>query len=106
VEIQAEAREPAERSSRSRSLKLTNNIVTMRRVEVLKKDNMEEEVLFPEVEEEEEPEEAWLNAIPVEKKDINLGNVPTEREKEAEKHTLLKHRNMWKQKQQKEEETS
>jgi hypothetical protein len=30
----------------------------MRRVEVLKKDNMEEEVLFPEVEEEEEPEEA------------------------------------------------
>jgi hypothetical protein len=38
-------------------MKLTNNIVTMRKVEVLKKDNMEEESLFPEVEEEEEPEE-------------------------------------------------
>jgi hypothetical protein len=37
-------------------MKLTNNIVTMRKVEVLKKDNMEEEFLFPE--EEEEPEEA------------------------------------------------
>ena len=57
-EIQAEARELAERSSRSRSLKLRNNIVTMRRVEVLNKDNMEEEVLFLEVEEEEEPNEA------------------------------------------------
>jgi hypothetical protein len=39
-------------------MKLTNNIVTMRRVEVLKKDNMEEDALFPEEEEEEEPEEA------------------------------------------------
>jgi hypothetical protein len=46
-EIQAEAGEPTERISRSQSLKLTNNIVTMRRVEVLKKDNMEEEVFFP-----------------------------------------------------------
>jgi hypothetical protein len=44
----------------------------MRRVEVLRKDNMEEGILFPEVEEEEEPEEAYLNAIPVEKKNINL----------------------------------
>jgi hypothetical protein len=31
-------------------MKLTNNIVTMRRVEVLKKNNMEEEVIFPEEE--------------------------------------------------------
>ena len=77
----------------------------MRRVEFLKKDNMEEEVLFPEEEQEEEPEEAWLNVIPMEKKDINIGKVPIEREK-VEKHTLLKRRNMWKQKQQKEEETS
>jgi hypothetical protein len=46
AEIQAEAREPTERSSRSRSLKLKNNIITMRRVEVLKKDNMEEDVFF------------------------------------------------------------
>jgi hypothetical protein len=41
----------------------------------------------------------------VEKKDTNLGNVLTEKEK-VEKHTLPKHRSMWKQKQQKEEETS
>ena len=58
AKIQAKARELAERSSRSQSLNFKNNIVTMRRVEVLKKDNMEGEVLFPEVEEEEEPEEA------------------------------------------------
>jgi hypothetical protein len=58
VETQAEAKEPPEKSSGSRSLKMTNNIVTMRRVEAPKKDNMAEEVLFPEVEEEEEPEEA------------------------------------------------
>jgi hypothetical protein len=67
---------------------------------------MEEEALFLEEEEEEEPEEAWLNVIPVEKKDTNLGNVLTEKEEESEKHTLLKHRSMWKQKQQKEEGTS
>jgi hypothetical protein len=42
----------------------------------------------------------------VEKKDTNLGNVPREKEEEEEKHTLLKHRSMWKQKQQKEERTS
>jgi hypothetical protein len=36
-------------------MKLTNNIVTMRKVEVLRKENMVEEVCFPE--EEEEPEE-------------------------------------------------
>jgi hypothetical protein len=47
-EIQAEVREPTERSSRSRSMKLKNNIVTMRKVEFLKKDNMVEEVFFPE----------------------------------------------------------
>jgi hypothetical protein len=39
-------------------LKLTNNIVSRRRVEVLKKDGMEEEIIFPEKEEEEDPEEA------------------------------------------------
>jgi hypothetical protein len=36
---------------------MTSNIVTMRRVEVLKKDNMAEETLFPREEEEEEPKE-------------------------------------------------
>jgi hypothetical protein len=106
VEIQVEARELVERSSRSPSLKLTNNIANMRKVEVLKKDSMEEEVNFLEVEVEEDPEEAWLNAIPMEKKDINIGNVPTEKEKKAENHTLSKHINMWKKKKQKEEETS
>jgi hypothetical protein len=33
-------------------MKLENNIVTQRKVEVLRKDNMEEEVIFPEDEEE------------------------------------------------------
>ena len=42
----------------SRILKMTNNIVTMRRVEVPNKDSMVGEVIFPEEEEEEEPEEA------------------------------------------------
>jgi hypothetical protein len=39
-------------------MKLTNNIVTMRKVEVIKKENMVEEVHFPEEEYEEELEEA------------------------------------------------
>jgi hypothetical protein len=39
-------------------MKLTNIIVTMRKVEVLKKDNMVEEVRFLEEEYAEEPEEA------------------------------------------------
>jgi hypothetical protein len=39
-------------------MKLTNNIVTMRKVEVLNKENMEEYTLFPKEEDEEEPEEA------------------------------------------------
>jgi hypothetical protein len=77
----------------------------MRRVEVLKKDSMEEKFIFLEVEEEEEPKEVWLNVIRMEKKDTNLGNFPTEREK-VEKHTLLKNINMWNKKQKKEEETS
>jgi hypothetical protein len=39
-------------------MKLKKNIVTMRKVEVLRKDKMEVEDIFPEEEEEEEPEEA------------------------------------------------
>jgi hypothetical protein len=70
-------------------------------VEVLKKDNMEEGVLFPE--DEEEPEEVKLDVIPAENQDTSLGNVPRERKKREAKHTLLKHRSMWKQK---EERTS
>jgi hypothetical protein len=86
---------------------MINNIVTMRRVEFLNKYNMEEDVPFPEVEEEEDAEEVWLNVIPVEKKDTNLGNVLTEKEKEkVDKHTLLKNRRMWKKKQLKEERAS
>jgi len=38
-------------------MKLANNIVTMIKVEFLKKDNMVEEAIFPEEEEEEELEE-------------------------------------------------
>jgi hypothetical protein len=41
----------------------------------------------------------------MERKGTNLGNVPLEKEK-AEKHTLPKQRSMWKQRPQKEEETS
>jgi hypothetical protein len=58
VETQAEAKEPPEKSYGSRILKMKKNIVTMRRVEAPRKDSMAEEVLFPEVEEEEEPKEA------------------------------------------------
>jgi hypothetical protein len=39
----------------------------------------------------------------VENKDINLGNVLTEKEKKVEKHTFSKHISMWKEKLQKEE---
>jgi hypothetical protein len=85
-------------------MKLVNNIVTLRKVEFLKKDNMEEEALFPE--EEEEPEEVKLDVMPVENQDTSLGNVLRGRKKEEEKHTLLKHRSMWKKKQQKKERTS
>jgi hypothetical protein len=65
-EIQVEVREPLERSFRIQSMKLTNNIVTMIKVEVLNKENMEEEALFLEKEEEEEPEEVKLDVIPME----------------------------------------
>jgi hypothetical protein len=54
-ETQAEVREPPEKSSIRRSMKMTNNIVNMRKVEVLNKGNTVEEDLFPEEEEEEEP---------------------------------------------------
>ena len=65
---------------------------------------MEEESLFPQ--EEEEPKEVKLDVIPMENQGTSLGNVPRERNKEEVKHTLLKHINMWKQKQKKEERTS
>ena len=57
-EIQEEVREPAKRSPRNQSMKLESSIITLRKVEVLKKDNMEEEPLLSEEEEEGEPEEA------------------------------------------------
>jgi hypothetical protein len=65
-------------------------------VEVLRKDNMEEEDFFPE--DEEELEEVKLNVIPLENQGTSLGNVSKERKKEEGKHTLLNHKNMWKQK--------
>jgi hypothetical protein len=55
---------PTERSSRSQSMKLANNIVAMKKVDVLRKKNMEEEAHF--LEDEEEPEEVKLDVIPVE----------------------------------------
>jgi hypothetical protein len=105
-EIQAEVRELIEIISRSRSMKLTNNIVTMRKVEFLKKDNMEEEAIFSEEEEEEAPEEVNLDVMPMENQSTSLGNVLRERKEEEVKYTSLKHIIMWKQKQQKEEITS
>jgi hypothetical protein len=54
-EIQAEVRELVEKRSRSQRMKMKNNIVTMRKVEVIEKENMEEESIFLEEEEEEEP---------------------------------------------------
>jgi hypothetical protein len=87
-------------------MKLKNNIVTMRKVEVIKKDSMVEEVHFPDEEDEEEQEEVYLDAIHVERKDTSLGNVPGERTEEELKHTLSKHRSMWKKKLHKEEGTS
>jgi hypothetical protein len=44
-------------------MKLANNIVTMKKVEVLRKENMEEEAHF--LEDEEELEEVKLDVIPV-----------------------------------------
>jgi hypothetical protein len=64
-EVQEEVREPTERSSRNQSMKLESNIFTLRKVEVLRKDNMEEEVIF--LEEEEEPEEVKLDVMPMER---------------------------------------
>jgi hypothetical protein len=46
-------------------MKLESNIVTLRKVKVLRKDNMEEEVIF--LEEEEEPEEVKLDVMPMER---------------------------------------
>jgi hypothetical protein len=45
-------------------MKLENNIVTLRKVEVLRKDNIEEEAIFPK--EEEELAEVRLDVIPME----------------------------------------
>jgi hypothetical protein len=81
-------------------MKMENNIVTHRKVEVLRKDNMEEESLF--IEDEEALEEVMLDLMPVENQGTSLGNVPREI-KEEERHTLLKHISMWKNKHQKEE---
>jgi hypothetical protein len=64
-EIQAEVRKPVERSLRNQRMKLENNIVNLRKVEVLRKDNMEEEDLF--LEEEEELEEVKLDVMSVER---------------------------------------
>jgi hypothetical protein len=46
-------------------MKLESSIVTLRKVEVIRKNNMEEESLF--LEEEEELEEVKLDVIPMER---------------------------------------
>jgi hypothetical protein len=76
-------------------MKLENNIVTLIKVEVLRKDNMEEEVIF--LEEEEEPEEVKLVVMHVERQGTCLGNARRIRKTlEDKKHTFLKYRSMWK----------
>ena len=54
-ENQAEVRETPEKSSIRRSMNMTNNIVNMKKVEVINKGKTVEEDLFPEEEEEEDP---------------------------------------------------
>jgi hypothetical protein len=86
-------------------MNMERNIVTLRKVEVLRKDNMEEDALF--LEEEEEAEEVKLNVMPMERKGTCLANAQRRIKKiEKEKHTFLKQKVMWKQKQWKEERTS
>jgi len=84
---------------------MERNIVTLRKVEVLRKDNMEEDALF--LEEEEEPKEVKLDVMPMERKVTCLANAQRRINKLAEeKHTFLKQKVTWKQKQWKEERTS
>ena len=98
-ETQTEVREPLERSSRSRSMNMKNNIVNMRKVEVLNMGNPVEGDLFPE--EEEETREVKLDVIPMENQGTSLGNVPREIKKEKVNLTFRKHREgMLKQKEQ------
>ena len=86
-------------------MNLESIIVTLRKVEDLRKDDMEEKELF--LEEEEEPEEVKLDVMIVERQGTCLENTQRRRKTlEEEKHTFMKHRSMWKQKQQKEERTS
>ena len=61
------------------------------------------ETLF--LEEEEEVEEVYLNVMPMERQDTCLGNAPRGRNKEEEKHTFMRPRRMWKQRQKKEDRT-
>jgi hypothetical protein len=102
-EIEAEARELSERSSRSQSKRLERIIINLKKGEVIRKDNTKEETLF--LEEEEEVEKVNSYVMLVERQDTCLGNALRERNKEEEKNTFLKLIRMWKQKQQKEEET-
>jgi hypothetical protein len=54
-------------------MKLAHNIFTLRKVEVLRKENMEEENFSPL--EGEELEEAKLDGMPMENQGTSLGNV-------------------------------
>jgi hypothetical protein len=74
-------------------MKMESSIVTLKKVEVLRKDNMEEEPLF--LEEEEDLEEVKLDVMSVERHGTCLGNSQRRiATLEEEKHTFLKHRSM------------
>jgi hypothetical protein len=78
-------------------------MVTLKGEEVSEEDCLVGEIIF--LEEEEKVEELELNVVPVERHDTCLKNAPRGRKKEEEKHTFLKPRRMWKQRQQKEDKT-
>jgi hypothetical protein len=81
-------------------MRLRNHIVTLKEEEVLKEDRLVGEIIF--LEEEEEVKEVELNVMSMERHDTCLGNAPRGRKNEEEKYTFMKHRRMWKQRQQKE----
>jgi hypothetical protein len=74
-------------------MRMRNHMVTLKGEEVPKEDRLVGENLFL------EEEEVELNVMSVERHDTCLGNSPRGRKKEEEKHTFLKPRRMWKQRQ-------
>jgi hypothetical protein len=76
---------------------MESSIITLRKVEVIEKENMEEEVIF--LEEEEELEEVKLDVMLVERQGTCIGNAQRGRNtQKEEKNIFFKQRSMLKQK--------